>query len=252
MVAGLLGSLLLGGAAQAKRNTVEQQAQHYLECLDWMINDPAKHAEFCGPGFEWFAPDAAKNPVDNLPHPPVVVPPVVVPPTITPPIVTPTCETDASLCQPAPCPAAYVQNVGLLLTGGDGHNYDPCNPPQHHNPCEGTYNSAYYVDASYGGDCDGHHFDPCADKAAYVLTGGMGGMGGSKCGETHDPCPMGSLDTPMSGIVAVKQQQQQQQQQQQHYNPPQHTNPPPPRSNCDAGYDLELPLAGGDWNLTAI
>src|SRR3569833_3472211 len=34
--------------------TVGAQASHFIESLGWMLSDPAKHAELCGPGYEYY------------------------------------------------------------------------------------------------------------------------------------------------------------------------------------------------------
>ena len=57
-IAGLvIGMLVATTPAQAANHpTVQSQIQHYLECLDWMLADPAKHRQQCGPGHEFFLP----------------------------------------------------------------------------------------------------------------------------------------------------------------------------------------------------
>ncbi|RYE08823.1 MAG: hypothetical protein EOP22_11915 [Hyphomicrobiales bacterium] len=57
MAAGLAGLSFAATPAQADRPTVREQIQHYLECLDWMFNDPARHAIECAPGHEYFIPE---------------------------------------------------------------------------------------------------------------------------------------------------------------------------------------------------
>lgn len=37
------------GGAQAMTPNVKAAVDHYIECLEWLIKDPAKHAELCTP-----------------------------------------------------------------------------------------------------------------------------------------------------------------------------------------------------------
>lgn len=111
VVAGLVfGVLLAASPAQAKHPTVQSQIQHYLECLNWMITDPAKHRKLCGPGHEFFLPYNNFAPTGITGMPPV-----------TPPS-TPTCPAGSS-------PAAYVQYTDYMLATYGGGWAPPSLPP---------------------------------------------------------------------------------------------------------------------------
>jgi len=34
--------------------TVSEAIKHFIECAEWLIFDPAKHAKFCDPGHDVF------------------------------------------------------------------------------------------------------------------------------------------------------------------------------------------------------
>ncbi len=54
-----IGGLLAASPAQAGKYSSPQAAfQHYEDCLNWLISDPAKHAKFCDPGTTVFVSGA--------------------------------------------------------------------------------------------------------------------------------------------------------------------------------------------------
>src|SRR6476469_9439691 len=67
-------------AVAAPHLTVQSQVQHYLECLNWLYTDQAKHREFCEPGHEFWFDDNTVHQAPHFPSPPSV-PPCVFPPT---------------------------------------------------------------------------------------------------------------------------------------------------------------------------
>lgn len=139
--AALAGMAMAAGAAQAQRPTVPEQLQHYLECLDWMFSNPARHAKECAPGHVYIIPDPKSTGTDE-----------------------PDCYV----------PSRYVP-VGL---------YEDC-PPR---PC---YDDAGYVPSTFGGgDC----YEPCAEKSAYLQTGGYDDCYEPPCGGGG-----GSLTLPLPG-----------------------------------------------------
>jgi len=122
VVAGLVfGVLLAASPAQAKHPTVQSQIQHYLECLNWMITDPAKHRKLCGPGHEFFLPYNNFAPTGITGMPPVTPP---APPS------TPTCPEHNYEHY-----TAFVQYTDFVLIGehhgGDWNKpKDGCRPPK--------------------------------------------------------------------------------------------------------------------------
>lgn len=73
----LFSALLVATPAQAAHHSdPAAQAKHFAECLDLMINNPAKHAKLCGPGHEWtgkFSHEGELGPGIQAPPPPPVV-----------------------------------------------------------------------------------------------------------------------------------------------------------------------------------
>ena len=61
-VAAVAGLLAVGGLSAAspahadagKYSTFAAALQHYLDCANWLLTDPAKHAQFCDPGHTVF------------------------------------------------------------------------------------------------------------------------------------------------------------------------------------------------------
>ena len=50
-----IGSLMLAAPAQAgKYSNPTAALQHYVDCANWLISDPAKHAANCNPGHTFF------------------------------------------------------------------------------------------------------------------------------------------------------------------------------------------------------
>jgi len=117
VVAGLVfGVLLAASPAQAKHPTVQSQIQHYLECLNWMITDPAKHRKLCGPGHEFFLPYNNFAPTGITGMPPVTPP---APPS------TPTCPEHNYEHH-----MAFVQYTDFILVHNDGENGGDWNKPK--------------------------------------------------------------------------------------------------------------------------
>jgi hypothetical protein len=49
------GSLTVASPAQAGiYSNFADAVQHYIECANWLVSDPAKHAQFCSPGHDVF------------------------------------------------------------------------------------------------------------------------------------------------------------------------------------------------------
>jgi len=40
--------------APAQAATTAEAVQHFIECANWLLTDPAKHAQFCSPGHDVF------------------------------------------------------------------------------------------------------------------------------------------------------------------------------------------------------
>jgi len=50
-----LTSLMAAGPVQAgAAPTVSDAIKHFIECAEWLITDPAKHAKYCDPGHDVF------------------------------------------------------------------------------------------------------------------------------------------------------------------------------------------------------
>ncbi len=51
-----MSGLLAASPTQAATtdHTVSAALQHYIDCANWLVSDPAKHAEECGPGHTVF------------------------------------------------------------------------------------------------------------------------------------------------------------------------------------------------------
>jgi len=48
-------SLAVASPAQAgKYSNPTDAMKHYVECANWLVSDPAKHAQFCDPGHDVF------------------------------------------------------------------------------------------------------------------------------------------------------------------------------------------------------
>lgn len=137
MAAGLAGLSFAATPAQADRPTVREQIQHYLECLDWMFNDPARHAIECAPGHEYFIPQdngsgkSKRDCPDYLPSAYVQV-------------------GRYDDCPPPPC----YDRVGYF-----GVTYDNC-----YEPC--TEKSAFLRTGGYD-DC----YEPCYQQEGALTTG---------------------------------------------------------------------------------
>jgi hypothetical protein len=57
VVAGMMaaGSLAVASPAMAGKYSDPTVAmKHYIECANWLVSDPAKHAKFCDPGHDVF------------------------------------------------------------------------------------------------------------------------------------------------------------------------------------------------------
>lgn len=177
--------LMAAPAVAAPHLTVQSQVQHYLECLNWLYTDQAKHREFCEPGHDFWFDD---NTVHQAPHGnyPLPVPPGVTP---TPP------PTDNCPPKDRPHPVAYVGSYGAALLpvtiGGD------CPPPPG-GGCEPTP-SAYVLTGMHGcpppggGGCEPHSMPGSYQLTGFMLTGG--------CDFPHPwhPCEGGSMGAAFYG-----------------------------------------------------
>jgi len=62
-VSGLLKTVVVASAfagsmiiapAPAQAATPAEAIQHFIECANWLVSDPAKHAQYCSPGLDVF------------------------------------------------------------------------------------------------------------------------------------------------------------------------------------------------------
>jgi len=182
----VFGLLLVATPAEAARHpTAQSQIQHYLECLNWMFTDPAKHREFCSPWHYVEPPDNNHAP-EGLPLPSQPM---------TPPS-QPACPTHDYMT-----PAAYVEGGALILIHGGGEWSKPDDGCEHHHPpkeCDdvgfnqssGTAPSLLLV-GSYG--CHEHHGCRSAwtggDLAPSILLVTKE-WGGSSCPEAWTGAPL--------------------------------------------------------------
>jgi len=115
----VFGLLLVATPAEAARHpTAQSRIQHYLECLNWMFTDPAKHREFCAP---WHYVE----PPDNN-HAPEGLPPPSQP--MTPPS-QPSCPTHEYTSS-----IPSVESGVLILVHGGGEWSKPDDGCEHHHP----------------------------------------------------------------------------------------------------------------------
>ena len=64
-----IGSLMATAPAQAgKYSDVTAAVQHYIDCANWLITDPAKHAANCGPGHTFFVSSSTGSAAYKPPH----------------------------------------------------------------------------------------------------------------------------------------------------------------------------------------
>jgi hypothetical protein len=54
LVAGVFAGSMLALSSPTQAATTAETMQHFIECANWMITDPAKHAQFCSPGHDVF------------------------------------------------------------------------------------------------------------------------------------------------------------------------------------------------------
>jgi len=57
LVAGAFAASMLAASTPAqagKYSNVSDAMKHYVECANWLVSDPAKHAQFCDPGHDVF------------------------------------------------------------------------------------------------------------------------------------------------------------------------------------------------------
>ena len=119
MVAGLgFGLLLVATPAQAAHHTPQWHMQHYIQCLQLMVSNPAQQSKLCGP-FHYVAPPDNNHAPEGLPLPP---PPVTTTPTQEPCVPPP--------CPPPPCreetPALRsltVQTLTISSTSTGWHHF---------------------------------------------------------------------------------------------------------------------------------
>lgn len=135
--AALAGMAMAAGTAQAQRPTVAQQFQHYLECLDWMFNDPARHATECAPGHVYIIPDP-KSSGSSKPDCPEYVQSGYLPVGRYDDCYEPPCNDDVgyvpSTFGGGDCNEPCAERSAYLLTGV---GYDDCYEP----PCGGDTGS---------------------------------------------------------------------------------------------------------------
>jgi len=49
-----LSGLMAASPVHAATASTTDALQHFVECAGWLINDPAKHAQYCDPGHDVF------------------------------------------------------------------------------------------------------------------------------------------------------------------------------------------------------
>lgn len=64
----LSGLMAVNPAYAATSSSSANPLQHFLDCANWMINDPAKHAKFCDPGTVVFAHGSGGSGAPNEPE----------------------------------------------------------------------------------------------------------------------------------------------------------------------------------------
>jgi hypothetical protein len=72
IVAGLFAATAVASPVQAgKYSNFADAMKHFIECANWLVSDPAKHAEFCDPGHDVIVSSSTgyatvyKNPCDQ-------------------------------------------------------------------------------------------------------------------------------------------------------------------------------------------
>jgi hypothetical protein len=77
-----IAMMSLGGltAPQAAPQNIEADWQHFLNCADWLVNDPERHADNCWPNrvpslLSTLAPSQSGTSVSNVPPVPAAPPP---------------------------------------------------------------------------------------------------------------------------------------------------------------------------------
>jgi len=54
LVTSAFASSMLLVPAPAQATTTAEAVQHFIECANWLVSDPAKHAQYCSPGHDVF------------------------------------------------------------------------------------------------------------------------------------------------------------------------------------------------------